>query len=315
MVRLPHQTDLPHGYQALNYPRATDCDARASSASWRACEEEARLDLHFVETILRPASRAALPERHAGDAYLAGGTWLFSEPQTDLRRLVDLAALGWPALGLLPAGGLEIAGTCRFAELERFAAPPDWRAAGLFGACGNALWGSFKIRNVATVGGNLCLALPAAPMAALTTALDGQCLIWTPEGGERHLPAAAFVVDAGRNALRPGELLRAIRLPAEALRRAYAFRQASLTRFGRSAALLIGTRDARHDGIGLTITAAVRAPLRLDFATIPSAAELSEALSSVLTDAALHDDPHGAPEWKRHMACRLAEEIRQELHA
>ena len=288
---------------------------RRAAQAWLPCKREAGLDLHNVETILRPASRAELPEPHPGDAYLAGGTWLFSEPQADLRRLVDLGSFGWPALGILPAGGLEIAATCRFAELEGFDAPPDWRAAGLFALCGNALWGSFKIRHMATVGGNLCLALPAAPMAALMTALDGECLIWTPDGDERRLPAAAFVTDAGRNALRPGELLRAIRLPAEALRRVAAFRQASLTRFGRSAALLIGTRDPRHGGIGLTITAAVRAPIRLDFQDVPSARTLSDALSSVLTDAVLHDDPHGAPDWKRAMACRLAEEIRQELHA
>ena len=288
---------------------------RRAAQAGTAREGEARLDLHFIETVVRPTSRDALPEPRAGDAYLAGGTWLFSEPQAGLRRLVDLASFGWPALDVLPAGGLEIAATCRLSELERFAAPPGWRAAALFGQCGDALWGSFKIRNAATVGGNLCLALPAAPMAALVTALDGRCLIWTPDGGERHVPAADFVTGAGRNALRPGELLRAIRLPAEALHRCCAFRQASLTRFGRSAALLIGTRDGRHGGMSLTITAAVRAPVRLEFETVPSAETLSEALSLVLTDAALHDDPHGAPDWKRAMACRLAEEIRQELRA
>lgn len=282
-------------------------------------EQGVRLDLHFIDAILQPVTRGALPDRRTGDAFLAGGTWLFSEPQPDLLRLVDLASMGWPAWRMPPEGGLEIAATCRFAELEAFDASSDWQAdwqaAGLFGPCANALWGSFKIRNCATVGGNLCLALPAAPMAALLTALEGQCLIWTPDGGERHLPAAAFVTDAGRNALRPGELLRAVRLPAEALRRVHAFRQASLTRFGRSAALLIGTRDIRHGGMGLTITAAVRAPIRLDFEAVPSADTLFEALSCVLTDAALHDDPHGAPDWKRATACRLAEEIRQELQA
>lgn len=272
------------------------------------------MDLPFIETILQPASRDALPLRQPGDAYLAGGTWLFSEPQPSLRRLVDLAAFGWPALTLPPEGGLEIAATCRFAELESFAAPPGWQVAGLFGLCGSALWGSFKIRNAATVGGNLCLALPAGPMAALMTALDGECLIWTPDGGERRLPASAFVTGAGCTALQPGELLRSVKLPEAALRRRFAFRQASLTRFGRSAALLVGTLDAAGC-MGLTVTAAIRAPARLDFDAVPSAESLAGALSAVLTDDALHDDVHGAPDWKRHMACRLAEEIRQELAA
>jgi CO/xanthine dehydrogenase FAD-binding subunit len=265
--------------------------------------------------VLRPATRHELPSPAAGDAFLAGGTWLFSEPQPALRRLVDLRALGWPALATSPGDGLEIAATCRLAELEQFAAPSGWHAAALFGPCVNALWGSFKIRNTATVGGNLCLALPAGPMAALTTALDGECLVWTPDGGERRIPAAAFVTDAGRNALRPGELLRAVHLPAAALRRRCAFRQASLTRFGRSAALVVGTRDASDGCMSLTVTAATRAPIRMDFAAPPSAAALAARLSQDLPDAVLHDDVHGAPEWKRHMAGLLAEEIRLELSA
>ncbi len=30
-----------------------------------------------------------------GDSWLAGGTWLFSEPQPHLRRLLDLQGFGW----------------------------------------------------------------------------------------------------------------------------------------------------------------------------------------------------------------------------
>ena len=250
-----------------------------------------------------------------GDAFLAGGTWLFSEPQPQLRRLIDLAALGWKSLQQLPGGGLEIAATCRLIELEHFAAPADWTVAPLFRACVHALWGSFKIHRTATVGGNLCLALPASPMAALLTALDGTCLIWTPQGGERRIAARDFVTGSGRNALLPGELLRAILLPAGALRSASALRQASLTRFGRSAALLIGTRALGHGDFRLTVTASLRAPLRLDFESLPTPSTLSTGLLDRLTDSALHEDVHGGAGWKRAMTLRLAEEIRRELDA
>ena len=37
-------------------------------------------------------------EWREGDSWLAGGTWLFSEPQPHLRRLLDLRTLGWPPL-------------------------------------------------------------------------------------------------------------------------------------------------------------------------------------------------------------------------
>ena len=52
-----------------------------------------------------------------GDAWLAGGTWLFSEPQPHLRRLIDLQNLGWQPLAITEAS-LEIAATCTIAELD-----------------------------------------------------------------------------------------------------------------------------------------------------------------------------------------------------
>src|SRR6202012_268209 len=159
----------------------------------------------------RPSSRAAIEPWRQGDAWLSGGTWLFSEPQPDLTRLIDLAGFGWPPLEL-GSNGLRIAATCTLAQLAGADLPTAWRAGPLFRRCCRALLGSFKIWNAATVGGNLCMALPAGPMAALAVALDGDCTIWTPEGGERHLRTAEFVRGPQQNALRPGELLRAIDL-------------------------------------------------------------------------------------------------------
>ena len=49
----------------------------------------------------------ALLDWQDGDAWLAGGTWLFSEPQPHLRRLTDVTSFNWAPLavserGLLP---------------------------------------------------------------------------------------------------------------------------------------------------------------------------------------------------------------------
>jgi hypothetical protein len=119
------------------------------------------LDLNAIQSISRPTTRDALPARAEGDAFLAGGTWLFSEPQRHLRRLVDLTALDWAPILATP-DGLSLAATCTFAELDRFAAEASSPASPLFRQCCRALWGSFKIWNTATLGGNLCLALPRA---------------------------------------------------------------------------------------------------------------------------------------------------------
>lgn len=269
------------------------------------------MDLNTITAICRPGDRGEFQAWRAGDAWLAGGTWLFSEPQPDLLRLIDLARLGWPAMEI-DKDGLRIGATCTLAQLAAADLPAEWLAAPLLSQCCRALLGSFKIWNAATVGGNLCMALPAGPIAALTAALDGVCVIWTPDGGERCLPAVDFVIGPQQNALRPGEVLREIRLPIEASRRRTAFRQISLTPLGRSAALLVGTL-APSGAFTVTVTAATRRPIRLAFQAIPTAAELADAIDRSIPDALYYDDLHGAPDWRRHMTFRFAEEIRREL--
>ncbi len=270
------------------------------------------MDLNTIAAVVGPRTRAELAGWKPGDGFLAGGTWLFSEPQPRLRRLVDLTRLAWPALQA-NENGLQIAATCRIAELEACPLPNAWLAASLIPQCCHALLGSFKVLNVATVGGNLCLALPAGPMTALAAALDGTCTIWTHDGGERRVDALDFVLGDRRTALGDGEILRSVTLPAASLRRRAAFRQTSLTPGGRSAALLIGTAGQEGD-IALTITAATPRPVRLDFAALPSATALAQAIEASVTARALwFDDVHGAPDWRRHISLRLAEEIRCEL--
>lgn len=268
------------------------------------------MDLNTIERVLTPRDRAGLPPWRPGDAWLAGGTWLFSEPQPDLLRLVDLAGLGW-APHAVSAAGLELAATCTIAALERLDLPADWAARALFGPCCRALVGSFKVRNAASVGGNLCLALPAGPLIALTAALDGTCLIWTPTGAERRLPVLAFVRGPRETALRPGEVLRRIDLPAAALRRRGALRRIALAPEGRSGALLIGTLD-RDGTFALTVTAATRRPLQFRFPAVPDAAALEAVLAAIPT-ALWYDDVHGAPAWRRRVTGLLAAEIRAEL--
>ena len=269
------------------------------------------MDLNTIETVLRPRSRSELPDWSGGDAFVAGGTWLFSEPQPGTRRLVDLASLGWPP-HRIDADGLTLAATCTIAQLDRLELPADWTAAPLVGQCCRALLGSFKIWTVATVGGNLCLALPAGPMIALATALEGVCRIWSPDGAERDLPVTDLVLAPQRTALRPGEILRGVFLPAAALTRRTAFRRASLSPNGRSGALLIGTRD-RGGGFALTVTASVTRPLRLAFAGLPEGDVLARTLDAAIPDDLYYDDVHGRPDWRRAVTRHLAREIRDAL--
>jgi CO/xanthine dehydrogenase FAD-binding subunit len=269
------------------------------------------MDLNTITEVARPRNRNEMSAWSTGDAWLAGGTWLFSEPQPALSRLIDLSGLNWPATVISP-DGLEIAATCTVAALDALALPGEWAAAPLIGQCCRAFLASFKIWNMATIGGNICMALPAGPMISLTAALDGVCTIWTPDGGERRVAVTDFVLGPQRNALRPGELLRAISLPAAALARRTAFRKISLSPLGRSAALLIGTL-ARDGGFALTVTASTPRPVRLAFPSSPSGTGLWRRIEETVAESQYHDDIHGAPAWRRHMTLHLAEEIRREL--
>jgi CO/xanthine dehydrogenase FAD-binding subunit len=259
------------------------------------------VDLNTVAEVISPAE---VGQWRPGDAWLGGGTVLFAEPRPHLTRLLDLAAAGWPALTVRP-DGLEIAATCTIAELA---------AGGLEIArqCCEAFLASFKIWNVATVGGNLCAALPAGPMISLGAALGGTCLLIGPEG-ERRLPVAEFVTGDGITVLREGELLRSMHLPAAALASRTAFRQVSLHPYGRSAVLVIGRRD--DDGLTLTVTAATDRPYVLRFAGLPGAELVQVAVAERIPDEAYVDDVHGLPSWRRHMTRISAERIRRELSA
>ncbi|WP_433854808.1 FAD binding domain-containing protein [Streptomyces kronopolitis] len=268
------------------------------------------MDLNTVRDICD--ARRHAPWR-TGDAWLGGGTYLFSEPQPHLRRLVDLSRMGWPPLTPLPDGSLEIAATCTIARLSRFAQSCDAPAAPLFEQCCRAFLASFKIWNMATVGGNLCNALPAGPMISLTAALDGTVLLRAQDGSLRRRKAADFVTGAGRKDLREGELLRSVTLPARALACRTAFRQASLYGLGRSGALVIGALDPLDGSLAVTLTAATVRPVRRWFPLPPSAAELRATLDRAVGARDWYDDLHGLPVWRRHMALRLAEEIRVEL--
>ena len=75
--------------------------------------------------------------------------------------------------------------------------------------------GSRQVRNVGTVGGNLCNAAPSADTAVALLLYDASLEIAGPHG-TRTLPVAEFFRGPGVSALGPGELLTGISLKAPA---------------------------------------------------------------------------------------------------
>jgi CO/xanthine dehydrogenase FAD-binding subunit len=265
------------------------------------------VDLNDVEVIDTPRHRDELWPLGPGDALLAGGTWLFSEPQPHLTRLVDLAGLRWPAV-TRTAEGVDLAATCTLAEVSQLS-----RTLGipLLHQCCTALLASFKIWHTATVGGNLCLSFPAGAMISMVSALSGSVTVWRPDGTEYRCPIDGFVTGQSTNVLAAGEVVRSVSLPARTLHARTAFRKLAAAPLGRSAVVVIGRLDP--DGrFTLSVTAATVRPYTFTFAAVPGPDELAAAHGQI-PDAAWTDDAHGDPDWRRAMTLVLARQVAAEL--
>lgn len=77
--------------------------------------------------------------------------------------------------------------------------------------CGSVA--SYQLRNRATVGGNLCNASPAADSAPALFCYGASAHIFGPDG-QRKVPIEEFFLGPGKTALRRGELLTAVTVPA-----------------------------------------------------------------------------------------------------
>lgn len=278
------------------------------------------MDMNTIEAVVRTTDPADWQD---GDAWLAGGTVLFSYgsyafgPQP-LRRLLDLGEAGWTPI-TVTGDGIDLAATCTIAGLYALpglpaAAAHSWPGLELVRPCCDSFVASFKVWNMSTVGGNLCTSLPAGPMISLCAGLDGMATILGPGGATRKVPVVDFVTGDAKNCLAPGELLRSVHLPASALASRVAFRRLSLSNLGRSGVLLIGRLDG-GTSLVLTVTAATKRPVQLRFQDIPDPGGLAAAITEAIPADLYHDDIHGLPAWRQDMTARLAEEIRAELAA
>jgi aerobic carbon-monoxide dehydrogenase medium subunit len=79
-------------------------------------------------------------------------------------------------------------------------------------ATGATSFAGVQVRNLATVGGNVCNASPAGDTLPALLVFGAQCKMVGPDG-ERWLPLDQFFLGPGRTALGPAEILTELRLP------------------------------------------------------------------------------------------------------
>jgi CO/xanthine dehydrogenase FAD-binding subunit len=156
-----------------------------------------------------------LAERGGEARLVAGGTDLLPQMKNGVLRpsvVVDLS--GVQRVRQMRSdngggGGLLIGAAVTARELE---VSPALRGAYLAIAESGALIGSLQVRNLATVGGNLCNAAPSADMAPPLLALEAEAVVAGPRG-ERRVPIAAFFTGVRKTVLAPDELLVELAVP------------------------------------------------------------------------------------------------------
>jgi CO/xanthine dehydrogenase FAD-binding subunit len=143
----------------------------------------------------------------AGAKLVAGGTDLLPQMKNGLLKpawVVDLSGVAeLRTLAASDGSELRIGAAVTARELELH---PRVRARYASIAESGALVGSVQVRNLATVGGNLCNAAPSADMAPPLIALDAVAVIAGPKG-RRRVPLAEFFTGVRRTVLGPDELL------------------------------------------------------------------------------------------------------------
>lgn len=179
-----------------------------------------------------PASLAeavALAARFGDEGrFLAGGTDLMVQIQAGRlapRHVVSLHRLSGLA-GLEVNGGVRLGALVTHRSIEGTAAFSGPLRALIEGA---EVIGGHQVRNVATVGGNVMNASPAADLVPVLLVLDGVAQLLGPDG-ERAVPLDRFLTGRGQTERAPAELLTAVTLPALPAASATAFLKAGRRR-------------------------------------------------------------------------------------
>jgi aerobic carbon-monoxide dehydrogenase medium subunit len=166
------------------------------------------------------------------------------------------------------------------------------------------------VRHRATIGGSVAHADPAGDLPAVICALDGT-LIATGPGGEREIAPGSFFLDYLTTALRPGEILTAIRVPK--LGPGWGFRYEKFQPTAQAWAIVgVAALARREDGhvaearIGLTNMGTVPVRARAAEAAAAGTEASREALAAAAQNAdegtEPPDDLRAAADYRRHLA-------------
>ena len=252
-----------------------------------------------------------LLERHGEDAaVLCGGSellLLLKLGYASFGHLVDIS--GIDELGGIRAddGTLVIGATATHRAIER--SPLVLERLPALAAMERGV-ANIRVRNVGTLGGNLCFSDPHSDPATFLLALDAEV-----EWGARRAPLAEFLVGPYETLLGPGELLRAIRvaIPTVDLRVAHrklAFHERPAATVTCAVRVRNGeVAEARivAGSVGPRPVRASEAEVRLVGASTRDEAALADAADMAAEAAGPVDDANGSADYKAQLVRVLVE--------
>ncbi len=242
-----------------------------------------------------------------GQSLIAGLNMRLSAPSL----LIDINGIAGLDGIALKDGKVEIAALTRYAAAERSDiiakhAPLIARALPHIG--------HVAIRNRGTLGGSLAYADPAAELPACLLALDGEVEATGPKG-KRSIKAVDFFKGLFETALRPDEILTALRLPAagkdsrvgfaELARRHGDYAMVGLAASARAAGKGLADVRLAYFGVGATAVRAKKAEAALEKSDV-------EAAVAAL-DLDPPDDVQATGATKKHLAGVLLRRVAQQL--
>jgi carbon-monoxide dehydrogenase medium subunit len=255
----------------------------------------------------------------AGNArYIAGGTdilWRIRQKAVEPDALISLRGVDG-LRGIHQNGGLSVGGMTLFREVERHAGVArDYAAL----AQAAAVLANPQIRNVATVGGNLCNAAPSADSAPPLLVMKALAVLEGP-AGRREVALENFFKGPGQSVLERTEVLTNIRIPERQPHTGSAFLKAGRLKQDIAvvnAAALVVMKGKVCTQCRLALGAVAPVPLRLkSVEKLVEGQEISPALLERAGELAENEvrpisDVRATEDYRRAMAGVLAKEVIQ----
>lgn len=163
---------------------------------------------HYHRPTDQETASALLTKR--GARVIAGGTDLLVTGPADTESLIDINGLGLSYI--IEDDCLRIGATTTFTDLLSSHLLERYPFRILADASGEL--GHYNLRHIATIGGNICNAVPSADAPVALIALDAEAVIHG-SSGERTVPLDGFFKSVRQTVLVESEFLKEIAVPIQ----------------------------------------------------------------------------------------------------